>query len=118
VAAKQSVHTAPRPASNGSVLTLAEPKTRMNVAVRCERGVEQLTHAGDLNTPVIARLEVFDTMARAEPSWRALENGSLLATAYQRFDLLSAWHRHVGASSGITPFIVVGFNRAGEPLFL
>jgi hypothetical protein len=90
----------------------------MNVAVRCERGVEQLTHAGDLNTPVIARLEVFDTMARAEPSWRALENGSLLATAYQRFDLLSAWHRHVGASSGITPFIVVGFNRAGEPLFL
>jgi CelD/BcsL family acetyltransferase involved in cellulose biosynthesis len=118
VAAKQSVYTAARPASNGSILTRIEPEARMKVAARCERSMEQLARAGDLNTPMIARLEVFDTMARAEPSWRALENGSLLATAYQRFDLLSAWHRHVGASSGFTPFIVVGFNRAGEPLFL
>ena len=118
MAAKQSLNTASRPAWNGSVLTRADPEARMKAAVRCERGVEQLTHAGDLNAPLIARLEVFDTMARAEPCWRALENGSLLATAYQRFDLLSAWHRHVGASSGITPFLVVGFSRAGEPLFL
>jgi len=42
----------------------------------------------------------------------------VLATSYQRFDLLAAWQRHVGARSGVTPFIVAGLDRAGEPAFL
>ena len=106
MAAKQSLNTASRPAWNGSVLTRADPEARMKAAVRCERGVEQLTHAGDLNAPLIARLEVFDTMARAEPCWRALENGSLLATAYQRFDLLSAWHLTSGQAPASRPSLL------------
>jgi CelD/BcsL family acetyltransferase involved in cellulose biosynthesis len=39
-------------------------------------------------------------------------------TPYQRFDLLTAWQRHVGSPAGIMPFIVAGFDGAGEPILL
>ena len=41
-----------------------------------------------------------------------------LATPYQRYEFLSLWQRHVGAEAGFTPFIVVGFDAIGTPLFL
>jgi CelD/BcsL family acetyltransferase involved in cellulose biosynthesis len=66
----------------------------------------------------LARVAVIEDMTAAEPFWRHLENGRSLFTPYQRFDLLDAWQRHVGASVGVTPFIVIGFDQAGEPLFL
>jgi CelD/BcsL family acetyltransferase involved in cellulose biosynthesis len=66
----------------------------------------------------IARVEIFEDMAAAEPHWRALEYGNGLATPYQGYDLLECWQRHVGAECGITPFIVAGFNAIGAPLFL
>ncbi len=66
----------------------------------------------------IARVEIFDDLAAAEPHWRALERGQTLATPYQRFDFLKLWHAHVGTAAGITPFIVVAFNALGGPLFL
>lgn len=66
----------------------------------------------------IARVEIFHDMAGAEPYWRALERTGNLATPYQRYDFLKLWQRHVGADSGMTPFIVVGFSAAEEPLFL
>ena len=66
----------------------------------------------------VARVEVFDDMAAAEPSWRALEEEHALSTPYQRYDFLRLWQRHVGAKAGVTPFIVVGFDAIGKPLFL
>ena len=57
-------------------------------------------------------------MPAAEPSWRRLEAGGALTTPYQRFDLLAAWQHHVGARAGVAPFIVTGFDAAGEPVFL
>ena len=57
-------------------------------------------------------------MAAAEPHWRALEAGYNLSTPYQRFDLLNLWQRHIGTTAGVTPFIVMGFNAGGSPLFL
>ena len=66
----------------------------------------------------VARVEIFTTMAAAEPHWRTLEQADTLATPYQRYDFLNLWQRHVGAESGISPFIVVGFNASREPLFL
>ena len=66
----------------------------------------------------IARVEIFDDMAAAEPHWRALERAQTLTTPYQRYDFLTIWQRHVGATAGITPFIVVAFNAKGTPLFL
>ncbi|MBI4366968.1 MAG: GNAT family N-acetyltransferase [Deltaproteobacteria bacterium] len=66
----------------------------------------------------IARIEVFDDMAAAEPYWRALERANSLATPYQGYDFLKFWQRHVGTESAIAPFIVVAFNALGVPLFL
>jgi CelD/BcsL family acetyltransferase involved in cellulose biosynthesis len=66
----------------------------------------------------IARVEVFDDMADAEPHWRALECAPTLATPYQRYELLELWQRHVGAEAGFAPFIIVGFDAVGTPLFL
>jgi CelD/BcsL family acetyltransferase involved in cellulose biosynthesis len=78
--------------------------------------------AGGHSTPAadsrIARVEIFRDMAGAESYWRALEREDSLSTPYQRYDFLKLWQRHVGAGAGISPFIVVGFNAAGEPLFL
>jgi CelD/BcsL family acetyltransferase involved in cellulose biosynthesis len=66
----------------------------------------------------IARVEIFDDMAEAEPHWRALEHGNSLSTPYQDFEFLNLWQRHVGAGTGITPFVVTAFNSAGAPLFV
>jgi len=66
----------------------------------------------------IERVDVVESMAEAEPHWRALEAGESLCTPYQRYDFLKLWQRHVGTASGVTPFIVVGFNTRGVPLFL
>src|SRR5476651_452811 len=66
----------------------------------------------------IARIDVFEDMAAAEPHWRALERADNLATPYQNYDFLEPWQRHVGVESGVSPFIVVGFNAGGTPLFL
>jgi CelD/BcsL family acetyltransferase involved in cellulose biosynthesis len=90
----------------------------MDIAVSYHPGREQTTPADRRTANVVARVEIYRDMAAAEPSWRHLEQGRPLATPYQRFDLLAAWQRHVGASTGVTPFIVTGFDHAGEPLFL
>lgn len=66
----------------------------------------------------IARVEIIEEMANAEPHWRALEQGNSLRTPYQHHDFLKLWQRHVGTAAGVTPFIVVGFNAQGAPLFL
>jgi CelD/BcsL family acetyltransferase involved in cellulose biosynthesis len=66
----------------------------------------------------VVRVEVFDSMPAAEPYWRALELAHALYTPYQRYDFLRLWQRHVGAKAGVTPFIVVGFDAAGKPMFL
>jgi len=66
----------------------------------------------------VAEVTVFTDMAAAEPHWRALEQACVLATPYQHYDFLKLWQRHVGAANGVSPFIVVGFNPFGTPLFL
>ncbi len=66
----------------------------------------------------IARVEVFEDMASCEAPWRRLEAALGPATPYQRYDFLHLWQHHVGAERGVTPFVVVASNAAGEPLFL
>lgn len=65
-----------------------------------------------------ARIEIVQDLARAEPVWRHLEQGDVLATPYQRYDLLAPWLREVGARTGVTPFLVVGRDDTGAPAFL
>jgi hypothetical protein len=85
------------------------------VAIRPQPTATRSMRASDRR---IARVEVFDDLTVAEPHWRALELVDSLATPYQRYDFLKHWQRHVGSNSGMTPFIVVGFNQGSEPLFL
>ena len=66
----------------------------------------------------IARIVILDDVALAEPFWRRLEADDAVKTPYQSYDLLSSWHLHIGAPTGVTPCIVVGFDAAGEPAFL
>jgi len=61
-------------------------------------------------------LALHDDLAAVERDWRLLEqNGD--ATAFQSFDWLSAWQRHVGALAGTRPAIIVG-RRGAEVQFI
>jgi CelD/BcsL family acetyltransferase involved in cellulose biosynthesis len=90
----------------------------MSIAVAYHPSREEASPAAAPYPGRVARLEVLDDMRAAEPLWRALERDGAWATPYQRFDLLAAWQHHVGAPEGIVPFIVTGFDAAGQPLFL
>ena len=65
----------------------------------------------------IARVDIISDLSRAEPIWRELETRQL-ATPYQRFDLLAAWQRKVGARENAQPFIVTAHDADGRPLVL
>jgi CelD/BcsL family acetyltransferase involved in cellulose biosynthesis len=90
----------------------------MSIAVNCHSGQENVSPICLPCAGRIVRVEVLDDMQAAEPFWRALERDDVWATPYQRFDLLAAWQHHVGVRKGIVPFIVIGFDAAGQPLFL
>lgn len=64
----------------------------------------------------VTRVDVVRNLSDAEPVWRELE--SQLATPYQRFDLLSAWQREVGARENAEPFIIIAHDAEGRPLML
>jgi CelD/BcsL family acetyltransferase involved in cellulose biosynthesis len=66
---------------------------------------------------VLARLELFEAFAAAEPMWRRLENDAL-ATPYQQFEWLHHWYCHVGRLQGAEPLIVAGLDDAGAPAFI
>jgi len=91
----------------------------MDIAISYRPGRERVAAATlPRAAGTIVKVEVFGDMTAAEPFWRRLENGPALATAYQRFDLLAAWQHHVGSRTGVAPFIVTGFDAAGEPVFI
>ena len=62
-------------------------------------------------------ISIFDEVTAAEPVWRRLE-AAAVTTPYQRYDWLGPWQRHVGARAGVRPFIVVGSDEGGAPVFL
>jgi CelD/BcsL family acetyltransferase involved in cellulose biosynthesis len=71
-----------------------------------------------LSFGVVVHLEITDRMERAESAWRQLSAPDNLVTAYQSFDFCALWLHHVGESAGMQPFIVIGRDTAGVPLFL
>ncbi len=64
--------------------------------------------AADLSVDV--RLSIHHNIAELEQEWRAFE-AQADGTAFQTFDWLSAWQRHIGAQEGAIPAIVVGRHR-------
>jgi CelD/BcsL family acetyltransferase involved in cellulose biosynthesis len=62
-------------------------------------------------------LTVHTELAAAEIDWRTLQDPAG-CTVFQTYEWLSAWQRHVGSRSGVTPSIVVGRDAAGCVLFI
>jgi CelD/BcsL family acetyltransferase involved in cellulose biosynthesis len=63
------------------------------------------------------RIAVHEDLPAIERDWRAFE-AQADCTAFQSFDWLAAWQRHIGARNGVRPAIVVARDGAGAILFL
>lgn len=64
-----------------------------------------------VNAASIARTQVFENFAEAEPHWRAVQCPSQLSTPFQDYRFLESWFRHVGSAKSFTPRIIVGFDQ-------
>jgi CelD/BcsL family acetyltransferase involved in cellulose biosynthesis len=53
------------------------------------------------------QLRIYTDLSTVEAEWRSFERAAD-CTAFQTFDWLSAWQRHIGARQGVRPVIVVG----------
>jgi CelD/BcsL family acetyltransferase involved in cellulose biosynthesis len=60
---------------------------------------------------------VHTSLAAAEDEWRRFEQ-TAVATPFQYYEWLSAWHRHIGIRAGVVPVIVVGRFPTGETAFI
>jgi CelD/BcsL family acetyltransferase involved in cellulose biosynthesis len=64
------------------------------------------------------RIKILNDLAVAKPDWLDLERNDGLSTPYQHFAWVSCWYEHLGKAAGVTPYIVVGEDETGRPLFL
>ena len=62
-------------------------------------------------------LSVHSGLEVIEREWRAFER-TAAATAFQSFDWLAKWQRHIGSRQGTRPAVVLGRNGAGDLLFI
>jgi CelD/BcsL family acetyltransferase involved in cellulose biosynthesis len=69
---------------------------------------------GATESPIL--LSIHHALGAVEQEWRAFEV-SAHCTAFQAFDWLAAWQRHIGTRGGVTPAIVIGRSGA-RVLFL
>jgi CelD/BcsL family acetyltransferase involved in cellulose biosynthesis len=71
----------------------------------------EMTRAG----PDHLSLSVHDSLTALEQEWRRFEQ-TADCTPFQSYDWLSAWQRHVGAATGVTPAITIA--RRGDEILL
>ena len=84
-----------------------------------EESLRQTGALGDLAAgpdPAID-LSVTSDLAALEAEWRAFAPEAA-ATAFQAFDWLAKWQRHIGSEKGTLPAIVVGRDRLGGLLLI
>jgi CelD/BcsL family acetyltransferase involved in cellulose biosynthesis len=62
-------------------------------------------------------LSVHSELAAIEREWRAFEATAHL-TAFQSFDWLARWQRHIGSRRGARPAVVLGRDVDGDLLFI
>jgi CelD/BcsL family acetyltransferase involved in cellulose biosynthesis len=90
----------------------------MNAFMRTANGADAVASVVAHAIGAVAHIDVIEDIAAAEPVWRGLERSGAGATPYQRFDFIAPWLRHVGNRQGVRPFLVVGRDGRGAPLFL
>jgi CelD/BcsL family acetyltransferase involved in cellulose biosynthesis len=86
-----------------------------------ERDLDTRAAGHEFAAPVVAlrpdiQLSLHGDLAEVEAEWRAFE-AQADCTAFQSFDWLSAWQRHIGAGEGRQPAIVIG-RQNGQTLFI
>src|SRR3954469_16553317 len=89
----------------------------MNVAVSTDIATVIAPSERKVRTCAV-RIDVYDDLTKAEPTWRRLEAIGALSTPYQRFEWIALWHQHVSSVEGITPLIIVASDATGAPMFL
>ena len=67
--------------------------------------------------PPALTLHIYGDLHEIEPEWRRFERVAD-CTAFQTFDWLSLWHRHIGRREGARPAIVVGRFGDAETAFI
>ena len=101
-------------------MTISSEETLEHPASFARRGARGTTarfRAGyEARLAHAAGITLDESFEAAEPVWRAFE-ARAAGTAFQSFDWLSIWYRHVGRDLGVEPAIAV-VTRAGEPLML
>ena len=71
-----------------------------------------------LGSASVARIEIFDDLAAAEPAWRQLIGRDAVASPYQAYDWVRLWHHYVSPPWRHDACLIVGFDAADEPVFL
>jgi CelD/BcsL family acetyltransferase involved in cellulose biosynthesis len=64
------------------------------------------------------QIKILNDLTAAKPDWLELEGTNSLSTPYQHFAWVSCWYEYLGKAAGVTPYIVVGQDATGRPLFL
>lgn len=62
-------------------------------------------------------LTIYTDLGTIEREWRYFQQVAD-CTAFQAFDWLAAWHRHIGEPDGVLPVIAVGTYSNGETAFI
>ncbi len=59
------------------------------------------------------KFKIYQSLDAVESEWRRFEQCAD-CTAFQVFEWLAAWHRHVGSIANVVPVIAVGYFASGE----
>jgi CelD/BcsL family acetyltransferase involved in cellulose biosynthesis len=73
--------------------------------------------AGGAGEPARIELDIQGDLEALEAQWKSFERRAD-CTAFQSFDFLAAWQRHIGMRNGTVPAIVLGRAEDGQLLFI
>jgi CelD/BcsL family acetyltransferase involved in cellulose biosynthesis len=101
-------------------VTRATPLTAFgNATVTIDAAQPPAAHRMDVPRELSAHvsLAIHSELAAVESEWRRFETVAE-CTAFQSFDWLAMWQRHIGQRQGVIPAIVVGSFADGETAFI
>ena len=88
----------------------------MATAAAFDRTIERGVSA---HVPVrLSRVAILDRFEDAETPWRELESPAHLSTAFQAYDFVAPWHRHVGTPLRAKPLVAIAYDRSEQAVAL
>ena len=101
------------------IVTRATPTAVFRATAPVDAGQAALSRLADLSRELGSelRLSIHTRLDDVEDEWRRFQQGAE-CTAFQSFEWLAAWQRHIGARDGTVPIIVVGRSADGATAFI